>query len=146
MWKSGVRILYRPPNNRKNFKNMESKTQEAVLEQIEKLKKSMQGRSLARVFCCMISDENNYVFSMNVLERMLKRYLEKIDALIKEGGFSNEISAKFEKDVAEILHDAALKRNEYGWAIYFERTYGLYNDRSITTKDFWQLPEVNRKL
>jgi len=104
---------------------MKSRGRKTALEQIEAIKRKVQKKAMARLFCCMQSDENNYVFSLNNLERILDKYLEQADNLTKAFDLEEEIYLKFRKEAAEIIHDEAVKRNEYEWATYFEKKHGM---------------------
>lgn len=103
---------------------MKSRVRKASLEQIEVLKRKVQRKAMARLFCCMQTDESNYVFSLDNLERILDKYLEQVDNLTKTFDLEKEIYLKFRKDAVETIRDEALKRNEYEWAQYFEKKYG----------------------
>lgn len=105
------------------LENMEIKTQKVALAQIEKLKRKIQSRALRRFSCCMISE--SYIISMDNLDGVFKKYLEKVDGLTKEYDLGNEIYLKFKKEAAEIIHDAAVKRNEHEWAVNFWKKYAL---------------------
>ena len=71
----------------------------------------------------MQSDESNNMFSLDSLERIFNKYLEQVDSLTKAYDLEREIYLKFRKDAAAIIHDKAVKRNEYEWAKYFEKKY-----------------------
>ncbi len=56
---------------------------------------------------------------MDNLEKMLEKYLEKVDRLTKEYELAEEEYLKFKKEAAEILYNAAIKRNKFRMAIFF---------------------------
>lgn len=103
---------------------MKPMVQRAALAKIENLKRKMQIRTLSKAFCCMLS-ESNYVFSMDNLEKMFESYLEKVDGITKEYDLGNEIYLKFRREIAELIYDEAMRRNESEWAGYFWEKYGL---------------------
>lgn len=106
---------------------MKLRERKTALEQIEVLKRKIQKKAMARLFCCMQSEESNYVFSIDNLERILDKYLEQVDNLTKTFNLEKDFYLKFKKDAVEIIRDEALKRNEHEWAKYFEKKYGTWS-------------------
>lgn len=78
----------------------------------------------------MHTGDKNYVYSMDNLERIFDKYLERVDKLSKEYDLGDEIYLKFRKEAAEILCDAAVKRKENEWLPYFEKKFALRSDQA----------------
>jgi len=89
------------------------------LELIEYLKKRLRSKALVITYC-WVTNENNYVYSFENLNAMFENYLKKVEAITKEQGLPNDIYLKFRHETGKILHDAAMERQEYRWAIYYE--------------------------
>ena len=104
---------------------MEETIQEKAIKEIEELKRKFQCKSQARLFCCMQVGDKNYVFSFENLERILEKYLKKVETLIKENNLNDEIYQKFKKEAAELMHQAALTRDEQEWALRFKEKYAI---------------------
>lgn len=102
---------------------MKLRVRNTALQQIEALKRKLQIKAMARLFCCMQSDEGNHVFSLDSLKTIFDKYLEQVDSLTKAYDLEREMYLKFKEDAAAIIHDEAVKRNEDEWARYFEKKY-----------------------
>jgi hypothetical protein len=67
--------------------------------------------------------EENYVYSMENIEGMFIRYLEKVERLTEEYDSGDRVFLQFRSGVAELIYEAAIQRNEFRWAMYFQKKY-----------------------
>jgi hypothetical protein len=104
---------------------MEETIQEKALKEIEELKRKFLCKSQARLFCCMQVGDDNYVFSFENLEKILEKYLKKVETVIKENNLNDEIYQKFKKEAAELIYQAALIRDEQEWALLLKEKYAI---------------------
>jgi succinate dehydrogenase/fumarate reductase flavoprotein subunit len=100
------------------------KTEVNPLLHVEKLKKRIESKVLLRSFCWVMWEEN-YVYSMENIERMFTRYLEKVKTLEQEYGLDDRAFLQFRHETANLIYEAALQRNEFRWSIYFQKKYRL---------------------
>ena len=104
---------------------MEETIQEKATKEIEELKRKFLCKSQARLFCCMQVGDDNYVFSFENLEKILEKYLGKVEAVIKENNLKDEIYQRFKKEAAELMYLAALIRDEQEWALRLKEKYAI---------------------
>ena len=62
---------------------------------------------------------------MKGVEERFEEYLNEVNNLTKEYDLGDDIHSKFKREAAEIIYDAAMKREEYKEAASFARKYGL---------------------
>lgn len=90
--------------------------------QIEKLKRRMRSKVFSRSFCWVMWEEN-YVYSMENIEGVFAAYLEKVKKITGENQVGNELFLQFRDEMAAMIYEAAIQRNEFKWAMHFQNKY-----------------------
>jgi hypothetical protein len=101
---------------------MISETQKETVQEIEEMKKRIQGKVFLKDFCWIFWEED-YVYSMKNLNGMFIRYLGKVREMVQGNGLKEEVFLNFKNEVKDILYNAAEKRREFKWALYFQEEY-----------------------
>ena len=96
-------------------------TRQGGLHEINEMKRKMKSKSLARLFCCVHAGDDNYVYSMENLERIHRTYLEKVHHIVSDKQMPHKVYSDYRNETVKTLHDAAVIRKEEEWAEYFLR-------------------------
>ena len=101
---------------------MITETQRKPFQEIKRMKKRIQSKVFLKDYCWIFWQED-YVYSMKNLNGMFVRYLVKVRGFVREYGLDENVFRAFKNEVKEILYDAAQKRSEFRWALYFKEEY-----------------------
>ena len=101
---------------------MISETQKEPIQEIERMKNRIQSKAFVKDFCWIFWEED-YVYSMKNLNGMFIRYLDKVKEFVQEYRFDDKVFLNFKNEVKDILCNAAEKRHEFKWALYFKEEY-----------------------